>query len=279
MEAVYRDTRGGVALTEGGRPGEIDFYPRAAGADELIDAFAIAGPADYCAGAAPGDCGARHSSGSTSARARSASTSTSGTRSGSGARSSRSSEDDRAHGARGPARRVIRAARCSESDFEIVEAPVGPRRAGPGARPQHVDVRRPRASAAAARARARGVLRRLPAAGADGRDHDGRRGGRVARRGVRAGRHRLARVRLARLRGRHRRRGGAPRRSARCGASTWRTPRRRRTSACSAPTASPRTPASSGWPASVRATRSGSRRRPAPSGASSRSSRSSAATG
>jgi 5,10-methylenetetrahydromethanopterin reductase len=50
MEAVYRDTRGGIAVTEGGRPGEIDFYPRAAGADELIDAFAIAGPADYCAG-------------------------------------------------------------------------------------------------------------------------------------------------------------------------------------------------------------------------------------
>jgi 5,10-methylenetetrahydromethanopterin reductase len=48
METVYRDPRGGVALTEGGRPGEIDFYPRDAGADELIDAFAIAGPADYC---------------------------------------------------------------------------------------------------------------------------------------------------------------------------------------------------------------------------------------
>ena len=49
MESVYRDPRGGVALTEGGRPGEIDFYPRSAGADDLIDAFAIAGPADYCA--------------------------------------------------------------------------------------------------------------------------------------------------------------------------------------------------------------------------------------
>ena len=49
MESVYRDPRGGVALTEGGKPGEIDFYPRSAGADDLIDAFAIAGPAGYCA--------------------------------------------------------------------------------------------------------------------------------------------------------------------------------------------------------------------------------------
>lgn len=49
MEVVYHDTRGGVARTEDGRPGEIDFYPRTAGAEELIDAFAIAGPADYCA--------------------------------------------------------------------------------------------------------------------------------------------------------------------------------------------------------------------------------------
>jgi 5,10-methylenetetrahydromethanopterin reductase len=49
MEAVYRDTRGGVAQTEGGRPGEFDFYPREAGTDELIDQFAIAGPAGYCA--------------------------------------------------------------------------------------------------------------------------------------------------------------------------------------------------------------------------------------
>jgi 5,10-methylenetetrahydromethanopterin reductase len=49
MEAVYRDTRGGTALREGGRPGEVEFYPREAGADELIDQFAIAGPAEYCA--------------------------------------------------------------------------------------------------------------------------------------------------------------------------------------------------------------------------------------
>jgi 5,10-methylenetetrahydromethanopterin reductase len=49
MEAVYRDARGGVARRPGGAPGEIDFYPLEAGADELIDQFAIAGPAEYCA--------------------------------------------------------------------------------------------------------------------------------------------------------------------------------------------------------------------------------------
>jgi 5,10-methylenetetrahydromethanopterin reductase len=49
MEAVYRDTRGGVERPEGSRPGEFEFYPQTAGADELIDAFAIAGSAEYCA--------------------------------------------------------------------------------------------------------------------------------------------------------------------------------------------------------------------------------------
>jgi 5,10-methylenetetrahydromethanopterin reductase len=49
MEDVYRDTRGGTTRTAGGAPGEIEFYPREAGADELIDQFAIAGPAEYCA--------------------------------------------------------------------------------------------------------------------------------------------------------------------------------------------------------------------------------------
>jgi 5,10-methylenetetrahydromethanopterin reductase len=49
MEAVYRDPRGGVARIAGGVPGEIDFYPREAGADDLIDQFAIAGSAEYCA--------------------------------------------------------------------------------------------------------------------------------------------------------------------------------------------------------------------------------------
>jgi 5,10-methylenetetrahydromethanopterin reductase len=49
MEAVYRSTRGGVTRIAGGSPGEIDFYPLEAGADELIDGFAIAGSAEYCA--------------------------------------------------------------------------------------------------------------------------------------------------------------------------------------------------------------------------------------
>lgn len=49
MESVYRSSRGGVAVREGGRPGEVDFYPHEAGGDELIDQFAIAGSAEYCA--------------------------------------------------------------------------------------------------------------------------------------------------------------------------------------------------------------------------------------
>jgi len=49
MESVYRSARGGVAVREGGRPGEVEFYPHEAGGDELIDQFAIAGSAEYCA--------------------------------------------------------------------------------------------------------------------------------------------------------------------------------------------------------------------------------------
>jgi 5,10-methylenetetrahydromethanopterin reductase len=49
MEAVYRSTRGGTALREGGKAGEIEFYPLEAGSDELVDQFAIAGPPEYCA--------------------------------------------------------------------------------------------------------------------------------------------------------------------------------------------------------------------------------------
>jgi 5,10-methylenetetrahydromethanopterin reductase len=49
MEDVYHAERGGVTRTAGGAPGEIDFYPREAGADDLIDQFGIAGPAEYCA--------------------------------------------------------------------------------------------------------------------------------------------------------------------------------------------------------------------------------------
>jgi 5,10-methylenetetrahydromethanopterin reductase len=49
MEAVYHAERGGSTRIAGGKPGEIDFYPREAGADELIDQFAIAGEPEYCA--------------------------------------------------------------------------------------------------------------------------------------------------------------------------------------------------------------------------------------
>jgi 5,10-methylenetetrahydromethanopterin reductase len=49
MEDVYHAERGGVSRTPGGAPGEIDFYPREAGADDLIDQFGIAGSAEYCA--------------------------------------------------------------------------------------------------------------------------------------------------------------------------------------------------------------------------------------
>jgi len=49
MADVYHAERGGATRTEGGLPGEIDFYPLEAGADELIDQFAIAGPPEYCA--------------------------------------------------------------------------------------------------------------------------------------------------------------------------------------------------------------------------------------
>lgn len=49
MEEVYRAERGGVERRPGGAPGEIEFYPRQAGADDLIEQFAIAGPAQYCA--------------------------------------------------------------------------------------------------------------------------------------------------------------------------------------------------------------------------------------
>ena len=49
MEAVYHAERGGAERIPGGKPGEIDFYPREAGSDELIDSFAVAGEPAYCA--------------------------------------------------------------------------------------------------------------------------------------------------------------------------------------------------------------------------------------
>jgi 5,10-methylenetetrahydromethanopterin reductase len=49
MEAVYHSTRGGVSRREGGAPGEVEFYPREAAAEELIDRFGIVGSAEHCA--------------------------------------------------------------------------------------------------------------------------------------------------------------------------------------------------------------------------------------
>ncbi len=49
MESVYRDPHGGVMRTKDDAPGELDFYPREAASDELIDRFAVVGPAGYCA--------------------------------------------------------------------------------------------------------------------------------------------------------------------------------------------------------------------------------------
>lgn len=49
METVYHDPRGGVSRTPGGRPGEVDFYPPDAGAEDLVARFAIAGSPEYCA--------------------------------------------------------------------------------------------------------------------------------------------------------------------------------------------------------------------------------------
>jgi 5,10-methylenetetrahydromethanopterin reductase len=49
MEGVYRSPRGGVVKKPGAAPGELDFYPREAATDELIDRFAIVGPAEDCA--------------------------------------------------------------------------------------------------------------------------------------------------------------------------------------------------------------------------------------
>jgi 5,10-methylenetetrahydromethanopterin reductase len=48
MESVYRDPHGGVVRTSDA-PGELEFYPREAASDELIDRFAIVAPAEYCA--------------------------------------------------------------------------------------------------------------------------------------------------------------------------------------------------------------------------------------
>ena len=49
MESVYRSPRGGVVRKPGAAPGELEFYPRDAASDELIDRFAIVGSGEYCA--------------------------------------------------------------------------------------------------------------------------------------------------------------------------------------------------------------------------------------
>jgi 5,10-methylenetetrahydromethanopterin reductase len=49
MEKVLRAPRGGVIRKTGAEPGELDFYPREAASDELIDRFAIVGSAECCA--------------------------------------------------------------------------------------------------------------------------------------------------------------------------------------------------------------------------------------
>ena len=49
MDGVLQSARGGIVRAEGAQPGEIDFYPREAATDELIDRFAIVGSGEYCA--------------------------------------------------------------------------------------------------------------------------------------------------------------------------------------------------------------------------------------
>jgi alkanesulfonate monooxygenase SsuD/methylene tetrahydromethanopterin reductase-like flavin-dependent oxidoreductase (luciferase family) len=49
METVLRASRGGIVRKQGAQPGELEFYPREAATDELIDRFAIVGSGEYCA--------------------------------------------------------------------------------------------------------------------------------------------------------------------------------------------------------------------------------------
>jgi 5,10-methylenetetrahydromethanopterin reductase len=48
MEPVLSATRGGVTRAAGGRPGELDFYPREALEDKRVDGFGIIGPPEEC---------------------------------------------------------------------------------------------------------------------------------------------------------------------------------------------------------------------------------------
>ncbi len=49
MEEVLRAPLGGVVRRSGAQPGELDFYPREAASDEMIDRFAIVGSGEHCA--------------------------------------------------------------------------------------------------------------------------------------------------------------------------------------------------------------------------------------
>jgi 5,10-methylenetetrahydromethanopterin reductase len=49
MEGVLTAPRGGVARSVAGRPGELDFYPKDALDDEVVERFGIIGPAGECA--------------------------------------------------------------------------------------------------------------------------------------------------------------------------------------------------------------------------------------
>src|SRR4051794_28420920 len=49
MERTLRTAEGGVERTPGGRPGELEFYPRGAVDGDFIDRFGIVGDAEYCA--------------------------------------------------------------------------------------------------------------------------------------------------------------------------------------------------------------------------------------
>lgn len=49
METVLTASRGGVARTAGGRPGELDFYPTDALDDDAVERFGVIGPPAECA--------------------------------------------------------------------------------------------------------------------------------------------------------------------------------------------------------------------------------------
>jgi 5,10-methylenetetrahydromethanopterin reductase len=50
MEDVLRSSVGGTGRTDGGAPGELEFYPREAVDEAFVDRFGIVGSAEHCAG-------------------------------------------------------------------------------------------------------------------------------------------------------------------------------------------------------------------------------------